>query len=518
MKTFLEAHESKIKGVLSCFDRMIFRGYLPIQDGAEMARFLGRGDVRFCDLKTFLLEHSEKVKAHGQELARKANRPYKYLKNGAAKMESQAREMAARDGIDEGLVCVFSKVEPCRTFSFRFQKGKPFVKPARRKCLWLYLYFIDRTLGLIHVKLQTWFPMVMQVYVNGHEWLARKLKDSGIGFTKVDNVFVDVANLQRAQAFADRFSSVDWPALLDPYARQVNPLMGNILHEQSYYWVTSQSEYATDVLFKSRNALSELYPRFVSHSMQCFGAKDVMSFLGRKLHGKFEGEIITDLLDLARYRIAGVRVKHRVKENWLKMYDKAGLVLRIETVINNPEEFRVRKVVTRSGNKTTEWVQMRKGVQYLFRYRDVSMSANSRYLDALAVVSDPTAKVRELDQITRRRQTRSGRSAKAINPLAREDLQLFEAVMDGAHCIRGFTNRDLRDKLAATTHLRPFRDDVRRQSSKVTRILRRLHLHKIVAKIPRSRKWRVTALGRRLMATALQLRHLNFPQLLALST
>src|SRR5262249_49572846 len=73
----------------------------------------------------------------------------------------------------------------------------------------------------------------------------------------------------------------------------------------------------------------------------------------------------------------------RVKQNWLKMYDKAGSVLRLEMVINEPEGFKVRKQVTRHGKKVMEWVDMRKGVAYLFRYRDVSLAANSRYLAAL---------------------------------------------------------------------------------------------------------------------------------------
>jgi hypothetical protein len=74
------------------------------------------------------------------------------------------------------------------------------------------------------------------------------------------------------------------------------------------------------------------------------------------------------------------------------MYDKSGLVLRVETVINNPEQFRVRKKVSRKGKRQTEWVAMRKGVAYLFRYREVSLQANGRYLDALAVVDDPTTR------------------------------------------------------------------------------------------------------------------------------
>ncbi|MFH0342320.1 MAG: hypothetical protein ACHBNF_09370 [Chromatiales bacterium] len=82
------------------------------------------------------------------------------------------------------------------------------------------------------------------------------------------------------------------------------------------------------------------------------------------------------------------------------MYDKSGLVLRVETVINNPEEFRVRKQVLRKGKRRTEWVEMRKGVAYLFRYREVSLQANGRYLDALAVVDDPTNAKRDLNRVT----------------------------------------------------------------------------------------------------------------------
>jgi hypothetical protein len=516
MKDFVEAHCHQVKGVLSCFDRMLFRGYLPIQDCRAMARLLYEKEVRFRDLKSFLVDNANKVKDRAWQLAKVTGRPCTYLDTKVPK-ERRARELAARDHIEEGLVCVFSVLEPCLTFSFRFEKGKPRVGHARRRCLSLYYYFMDRHFGLIHIKIQTWFPMVVQVYVNGQEWLARKLAQSHITYAKVDNVFVHVGDFGRAQAFADRLSSLHWPQLLNSYAQRVNPLLADILQGQNYYWVTAQSEYATDVLFKSRSTLQDLYPRLLSHATLCFGAKEVMSFLGRKLYGQFEGEIITDTIDLAHKRIQGARIKHRVKGNWIKMYDKAGTVLRVEMVINNPEEFRVRKRVMRSDRPTTEWVQMRKGVGYLFRYRDVSRSANRRYLNALAVVSDLTLEVRQLESITRNRRTASGRTAKAFNPLSREDVQLFRALMGGEHHIRGFNNRDLRLALAETAHLAPLADDPPRQSAKVSRILHRFHLHGLVAKIPHSRRWRTTRFGRRVMATSIQIQQLNFPQLLALA-
>ncbi len=236
-----------------------------------------------------------------------------------------------------------------------------------------------------------------------------------------------------------------------------------------------------------------------------------MNFLGRKLHGKFEGEIVSDLSSLVCRRTGGSRIKHRVKQNWLKMYDKSGLVLRVETVINNPEEFRVRKQVLRKGKQRTEWVQMRKGVAYLFRYREVSLQANTRYLDALAAVDDPTNAKRALDRVTTPKKDAAGRRCAGFNPLARHDAELFQTLMAGEHCLRGFTNCDIRARLASSVHLRACGHDPRKQSAKVSRTFRRFHAHGLIAKIPRTRRWRVTVYGRQVMGTSLYLRDHHFP-------
>jgi len=194
----------------------------------------------------------------------------------------------------------------------------------------------------------------------------------------------------------------------------VTPQLQDILKDRQHYWVTAQSELSTDILFKGRKYLSELYPELLSHATWCLGAKEVMNFLGRKLRGNFEGKIVSDLTDFAG-RIPGCRIKHRVKQNWLKMYDKAGLVLRVETVINNPEGFQVRKKVTRNGKSKVEWVPMRKGVAYLFRYQQVSFQANSRYVEALAVVDDPTKAKHDLDGVTTRKKDSAGRGCSALD-------------------------------------------------------------------------------------------------------
>jgi hypothetical protein len=513
MDLFVRKHQKKINGTLACFDRMLFRGYLPIQSGWSMAEFLKQNHISFWRLKDFLVKNAERINQHSKAMAAKFGRPFQYL-NVPTRKEDLARKMAEDDGIQRGLICVFSVLEPCRTFSFRYEKGHSLVRPSRRKCLFIYFYFMDREFGLIHVKLQTWFPMQIQVYVNGHEWLERKLIANGISFTKHDNVFLRMGDWKRAQKLSDRFTGLNWPRILERYARYVNPLLKDLLRGYQHYWVTSQSEYSTDIAFKSSSDLRELFPRLLSHSTLCFGAKDVMGFLGRKLTGNFLGEIISDMKDGGvRRRIPGARIKHRVKENWLKMYDKDGSVLRVEMVINNPEEFKVRKKVTRKNKRVMEWVSMRKGVAYLFRYREVSRQANYRYLDALAVVDDPTPAIQHLDDITTRKKTSSGRGVRAFNPLSQNDIQLFKAMMAGEHHIRGLSNADIRTCLEGSSHLRDLVSNPKKQSAKVSRILSRFHAHKLIAKIPRTRRWRVTDRGKQIMAASLCLRDVAFPEL-----
>ena len=131
------------------------------------------------------------------------------------------------------------------------------------------------------------------------------------------------------------------------FAARVNPLLRDELKGYRYYWATHQAEYATDVLFTSRPALRELYVRLLRHATLCLRAEDVLTFLGRKLHGGFAGEIMNDW----KRRWPGARVKHWMKGNWIKMYDKHGCVLRVGT-INDPYEFKVRRRAGRRGQRT----------------------------------------------------------------------------------------------------------------------------------------------------------------------
>jgi hypothetical protein len=162
------------------------------------------------------------------------------------------------------------------------------------------------------------------------------------------NAFTQLDDPAQVQRLADRFAQLNWPKVLNRWARQVNPLLCELFPGYPVHWVIDQAEYATDLLFTSRAALAGLYPALLGYAAQTFTPKDILRFLGRKWDRRFDGEVHTEYED---ERWFGTRIKHRMKTNWLKMYDKFGLVLRIETVINDPREFRVRWLRTREGRR-----------------------------------------------------------------------------------------------------------------------------------------------------------------------
>lgn len=496
---FLEKHQDKITGVLECFDRIIFKGYLPISSPEAMESFLARQGILLKDFKRFVSRCSKTIKDHGFQMATDARRPFIYLKT-ATRKEEQARAIAQRDHIIEGLVCVFSLLESCQSFQMRWGEGKPRLVSCQPRALCLYFYFLDPRFGFIHVRVQTWFPFTVQVYLNAHDWLALTLHKHAIGYQKIDNAFLRIDDIERAQRYAEKFPHRDWPPILEALARKVNPLLKKLLRGMQHYWVTDQAEFATDILFRDPLALKDLYQKLLRHATLCFGAEDILCFLGRKLNGNFQGEIHSSL----QKRSMGARVKHRMKGNWIKMYDKHQSVLRIETVINHPREFHVRRLGKRNGELVNGWFPMAKRVTNLGRYAEVSSSSNRRYLEALSVVDDPSEGYRLLDRVCERT-SRDGRRHRALNPLSRHDVATFSAVLRGEHSIHGFRNRDIARHLGQPHDPDPLAR--KRQSARVARNLQLLRAHGLIAKIPRSRRYRLTIHGTIIMTAAVTLRH-----------
>jgi hypothetical protein len=513
MKTlsrFITKFTSLIGATLSCFDRVIIKGHLALAAPAKLEAFVDYVlKVRRTHfMKVLAPQYSDRLVQHARDWAQKAGRTYEY-RTGKFRKDKWALNLIRKQRIVEGLVGILCTQETCSSFALVPGPKRPqFVSRPRQQRV-LYYYFLDPQFGLIHVRLQTWLPFTIQVYVNGHEWLAQQMAQRKLGFEQQHNAFTQLDDPAQAQRIADRFAKLDWPKILDRWAQQVNPLLAELFSGYPLHWVVDQAEYSTDLLFTSRAALAGLYRTLLDYAVRTFSPKDILGFLGRKWDRRFDGEVHTEYED---DRWFGTRIKHRMKNNALKMYDKFGRILRIETVINSAKEFWVYRTQRHhDGTSSVGYYPMTKNVASLVHYQEQALACNRRYLDALAVVDDPTPAYQDLRHLTEPAVV-AGRSYAGFNPARRDDVRLFKAVLAGDHIARGFRNADIREPLFGKVQ-KPTQQ--RRASAAVGRLLKRLHVRHLVAKVPRTRRWRVTERGRHLLGKAVLLYYPSWAELAA---
>jgi hypothetical protein len=518
MNPFVQRHEKSVVGMVSGFDRVRFRGTLmALACVQQMARYLRHIGVLLKDFRQYALSVTHRVRQGTEQLVASAGRRLVYVRDSSQPKDDMARQIAEEDGISRGLICVLVAPELCYTYTVRGNRKTRHLelRPDRPRCLHYYHYLIHPELGFLHVRVQTWLPLTLQVCINGREWLARQMDRAGIGYRRDRNCFLDIEDVGRAQQLLNKQLKVNWPSLLGALVGQVNPAFEEIFAGEpvSYYWSAEQSEWASDVMFKSAGDLARLYPWLIRHGMVCLSSRDVMRFLGRKVpaeggvHGNFQGEVVTDI----KRRAEGVRIRHRLNRNWIKMYDKSGSVLRVETTINDARDIRVFRPKEDRADGPKRWYPLRKGVSDLYRRTQVCQAANERYLEAMASV-EPGVSLRELAEPLCRRVRWKRKDFRALHPWSAEDAALLAAIHHGEFALRGFRNREIRQLLyghedgACPT-------EIRRRSNAVTRKLRLLRAHKVIRKIPRTHRYKLTRKGLAAAAALLLARQLDTTQL-----
>ena len=536
MKQFLHYCADRVTGLLSGFDRLVLDGSLRLFAYPQgLLKYLCHHGILLKDFGKHSRELSDRVIARSLADAEKAGRPVIYLPSSQDRKEDLARRIAARDKVQQGSICVLKTVELCRSYEVaRDHKTQQIeLRSRQRKCLHLYHYMIHPVFGFMHVRLQTWYPFQLQLCLNGREWLARQLDAAGIGYQRERNCFTSLADLPAAQRLMDRQLRAPWKSLLGELVRKVNPvarefrlnLPGGVSPVQ-YYWTVPQSEWASDAMFASRETLVSLYERLIRHGMASYGPGDVLRFFGRRVKsdgapwGNFPGEISSDV----KTRAEGVRIKHRSNGNSLKMYDK-GSVLRFETTIYQPRDFRVFRKPEGQANAQPRWMPLRHSLADLRRRAEVSQGANGRLMDAQAAVETPrtlqeltASLVRPVIPSGRPRPDRArpaARRFRALQPFAKKDLRLLTAVSRPEFNQNGFRNRDLRPLLFDD---KP-RDaaEQKRQSAAISRQLALLRAHKLIRKVPHTHRYTLTDHGRLAIAALLAARNANALELIKLA-
>jgi len=341
----------------------------------------------------------------------------------------------------------------------------------------------------------------VQVGLNGRSYLQQRLDHAGIGYVKTDNCFPRIDDMPKAQAFMDELTALNWPTQLRQLLADLWPeKQEGILPEEPgrYYWSIRQSEVATDVMFTDPAALAAVYPRLCRHGIEGLRCEDVMRFFD-KPPSRCGGQVTSSYQKL----VQGVRLKHQLGSNWIKMYDKAKSVLRIETTINDPHRLRVFRGTLEKPEENPHWQAMAKAVADIQRRVAVSRQANERYLNALAPVGQATTVATELDPLSRP-VTKEGKRCRGLRPVCPEDAHFLAAVLDGRHAIDGFTNGSLQELLYPEQPPDPA--VARRRSNAVGRKIRLLRQHGLINKVGARRLYRVTASGCRAISLAMALR------------
>ena len=509
MSNILDQFSDKINGLFSFYDRMIITGWLrPFLAVERRANALYHLGIPLKAYKEKTIEITGSIRQMVEGTANEMGRPI--LKHDTSKgMEQEALKVLKEKPVEEGLVCVIKSTESCYSAKvYGSDEGKLVLKPCQTKCLQYYLYYVDKSFGFMFVKIQTWFPFPIVVYINGRELLTKKFDESGIKYTMYDNSFSTLSDIVKAQEIADSFDSNKLCRQLDKFAYSVNPFLRNITDtfgsRAGYYWCLQQCEYATDIMFKNRKVLEDIYPSLVGHTFYDLNCTDVFSFMGRKLDNRFQGEAVSDY----KKRPIGWRVKFRLNSNSIKMYDKCNC-LRIELTINNPRDFKIFKDVHhKDGTTSKDWVPMSKSIANIYRYAEIGKECNKRFADALNSIVPVGKTSKEIEKVCSRNIV-CGKVVTAFNVWAPETLLLFETICDGKFLIKGFSNKDIRDIVL------PHIKDESKRSSTMSRLLQKLRLHKLIRKIPHSRIYLVSEKGRRVMGGVIETKRKIFPEIAA---
>ena len=502
----LESYGDKVFGAIKGLDRIRFRGTLRWLANADgLRRFLSCSHILLKDFGAWAEAKTKQVRQDCALQAEALGIPAIYLRSSGIDKDGEARRIAQERGLANGPICQFSVVESCMAPLVQGNKAsqKLELNYRPRKCVFIYHYFDDPQVGLGHVRLQSWLPFGVTICLNGRHWLEKQLQRGGLNYVKDGNCFPWLEDVAAGQRLLDEQLQTHWPGLLERLLRQACPELAQIMAplDFSFYWSAEETEWASDIMFKSAAELEALYPKLIRHGLLVSDSPAVMRYLGKgnlSVSGKLMGAQVQQIQSDCRRRHEGVRLKHWVGRNSVKAYNKAGnRILRLETTINNTRDFKVFRAPENHSEREPSWLPLRKGVADLHRRCQISDASNERYGDALAAAL-VEEKLGEVVKGACRRVVKNGRSHRALNPWHELDYKLLTFLGRGELAINGFRNKDLRGILAPQRSAEaPDQVARRRLSAKATRCIGLLRAHGLIRKVPRTSRYVLTDQGRK---------------------
>ena len=505
MKQLIKTLGDGIVGVSSGFDRLVFQGMIrPIMYPEGAMSFFQRRRILFKDAKRWVVEQTEHLVSAVEDWSKRScGESITYLPSTNIRKEAEARRRQKDKNVTVGPIGVWSCVEAGGSYRLVPAQGAPELRYVHTRCKHLYTYLDHPDYGFMSIRMQTWFPYRIQIAVNGREWLARQLEKAGVGFTRVGNKIHEISDFSAMQPLLDQQLRTDWCSMLDSFVPIAFPTVTSTLDNGAlrYSWTVWQSEWASDLLFKSRSDLDEIIDAVVRHAFIGGHPERLLRYFDRPT--RIDGLVRSNSRHPLKTTITdfdeGHRVRHWLRSNSVKLYNE-GNVLRIETTVNDPYAFRAyRRKQGAPKDAAKKLLPLRKGVADTTLRAHVSQDVNNRFANHLATTRSTTPFGQILADVTRRLRRR-GRTVRALDPTGK-DLELLRAIADPRFAVGGLCNKDLRRLLADTAR---YAGKTRKQrSGMTTRSIRLLRDHGVIRKLPKAYRYQLTAKGRRLV-TVLQ--------------
>ena len=350
----------------------------------------------------------------------------------------------------------------------------PWLVPSTAMVNHFYVYCVDHDFGPFFLKFSTYFPYNAKLCLNGHEYAKRQLARKGVGFESLDNGVLSCDDPKRLQAICDGLSADKIDALLRKWLRRLPHPFSAADRKAGYRYQISilQAEFSLTQVLDRPVTGRVLFEEVIRENLDLGRPGQVQLIFDRRVTkrtpGRFRTRVITEGV------VPSLHVDY--KNTRIKQYHKEGRALRTETTINNTRDFGTGKLL-----------------KNLPALRQIGFQANRRLLDVEKISHDCAIGEDAFAQVVRPIKV-DGQRASAL-PFGDQRVQaLFAVLAVFSIQMRGFTNAELRNLLAQMLGLDPAQYPVGR----MTYDLRRLRLHGIIERIPRSHRYQLTQSGLRI--------------------
>jgi hypothetical protein len=340
-----------------------------------------------------------------------------------------------------------------------------------------YFHIYDDAWGPVFIKLATYAPYGLWVMANGHEWAKRQLARAGVGFTELDNGLWRVEDPQVARRVCARLGSGHLRGLIDRWLPELPSPLTVDDRRAGFAWAFSvrQLEIADTMVFDRPQAGRAWFEAAIRDHLDLGRPDKVKVIFARRLQlqgknptpGSFSTQVITPG--------TRARIEIRYKTSGAKAYLKEGRALRVETTINNPDHFDLRKTLN-----AENWRALRK----------VGEGVNARFLAALGEGSPGLPDAATLESVVLPT-LHDGQRAPGLRFGDPRVMALLASVASFEHVVGGLTNRGLRQHMADLY-------DAAYTAGRATYDLRRLRLKGLIERVPGTHTYRVTPEGRRI--------------------